>query len=230
MADNTLTLPIGEETQRKLRALAMLSGQNVGQIEAILASLIDKAVTDRILELLGTAHPVNSEPIPAYESQAPATTARPRKFADVLRREAGGQQVSRIEEAFADIQVEDVVSGHELSGDEDHGETKSLAEQYEEQSQQAPHAQAQEEEEEPDTDGFSFNPRVKNVGNDAEAFLDATMGEPETDREDDSIPSVTRGYAGEGAYGERPRAAGKSFESRMRRGGGAKIAAYTGED
>lgn len=225
MASNTLTLPIGPDTQRKLRALAMLLGENVGNLETEIASYVDKVITERCIELLGGSLTHTTFTYQVSEDGAvagPEKSTRPNvSFADAHKKTAGGRSIAddaeeAVEEAFAGLNVQDEISGHELSGDEDSPDNKSLEEQV-------------AEEDEAEMKAVLRGRRTPNVGDNAEAFLEAAMGEPE-ERDDDEVPTVTRGYAGQGPYGERPRTATKSFESRMLKGQRASVRPFTGDE
>jgi len=223
MAD-TLNLPISEMTQRKLRALAMLTGEGVGSIESTLSGFLDEIITKKCAELLGVEQSVTFNYNVDTDAETPSLSVKPapkKTFADAHKETAAAPSV---EEAFSGIELKDEVSGHELSGDVDDQNNKSLEEQAEAEAAKEP----EDEEDETLKKVFSDS-HIKNAGGNAEAFLDAAMGEPE-EREDDEIPTVTRGYAGQGPYSERPRKATKSFESRLRKGQGARIQAYTGEE
>ena len=147
-----------------------------------------------------------------------------KSFADAYQATAAPPKIA--EEAFPDLSTDDEISGHSLSGDEDAGESKSLEEQY--AAAQANEDQTQEDEDPDEAEMAQIfkTANIRNVGSNAEAFLDATMGAPE-DGEDEIH---TTGYAGQGMHSERPRKATGSFESRQRKGGGARIAPYSGEE
>ena len=241
MANNdTLTLPISKATQKKLRALAMLTDANVGNIEEELAGYLDKVITERCIELLGGAsvpfaegvtYPITEEveEIPVIKKgKMNGRTYNARSFAEAQQKlaskrteEEDDEQDEEVEEAFSDLAMEDEISGHALSSDEDPQDNKSLEEQTEED-------RLDPEEEAKIKKAFSKR-HVADVGDDAEAFLDAAVGEPE-EHDTDEIPSVTRGYAGVGYYGDRPVAATKSFESRIRKGNKARVQPYTGDE
>lgn len=211
---NTLTLPLSEGTQRKLRALAMLEGANVGSIETTLAGYLDEMITARCAELLGImpepARQNGGQMVGEEIERVPVGPDNPfvivrvpaKKSFAAAERAAAGKPSEEVQEAFAGM---DEVSGHELSGDEDPGETKSLAEQIEDEDAEAL--------------ATLKGARRKDVGDDAEAFLDQSM----SDSEDDDVPSVGGGYG-------RPAKATKSFEARRRKGGGARVSAHTGEE
>ena len=227
MSQGTLNLPISEVTQRKLRALAMLTGEGVGEIESTLSGFLDEIITKKCAELLGIEQGVTfrydtvsvGAETPALQVHMPP---KPKSFADAHKQTAAPPDV---EEAFSGIEIQDEVSGHSLSSDRDDQNNKSLEEQYNEAM-----TPAQKEAAEDEALRKSLkDPNIPNVGENAEAYLDAAMGEPENS-ETGEIPTVTRGYAGVGQYGERPRTATKSFESRLKRGETAKVQAYTGEE
>lgn len=211
MSDNTITLPLPESTRRKLRALAMLSGQNVGNIETELSGYLDKIITERCAELLGIESGITFQ----YNVASDATDEHlgqdkepPRRsFADVHKEAAAGEQVApAVEEAFAGIGIQDDISGHELSGDEDLGENKSLQEQVE--ADDDPELAAQLRAALPKV-------KVKKAAEEPEEFVENFYDGSE---DDDEVH-----------VNEKARKASSSFEQRMKRGGiGAKVQNYTG--
>jgi hypothetical protein len=224
---DTLTLPISKATQKKLRALAMLTEANVGNIEEELAGYLDRVITERCIELLGGAPAAFAEgvtyPITEKIEEIPVIKKgkmNGRSFAAAQEKFAGGrsEETEAVEEAFSDLQMEDEISGHELSSDEDPQDNKSLEEEVD-----------GDKEEEAELKQAFNGRRIPNVEDNAEAFLEAAMGEPE-ERETDEIPTVTRGYAGVGNYGTRPVTATKSFESRFLKGKKAHVQPYTGDE
>ena len=227
-----ITLQFSETTKSKIAAYAVLSRQNVDAVIGQLEGLIDEALKEKCIALLGgevqtwvpLAPVTGDEFARAHETveKTAAAKAKPRKsFADAHKEAAAPPPVE--EEAFAEIEEDDThVPHHELSADEDTQDNKSLEEQIEEDENVDP------EELEEIKRGLA-SARFKSVGKNAEAFLDNTLGEPE-ESDTDEIPSVTRGYAGNGPYGERPIKATKTFESRMRKGHRAKVSFHTGDE
>lgn len=266
MADTTLNIPISESTQKKLRAYAMLTGQNVAQIEDELSSLLDQVLTKQCFELLGGMEAfaqgpyregdnihVHLQPNQADVQTSPRKKPRGKKnktFADAHREVAGKRtEEAEPEEAFSQLSVgKDEISGHELSGDVDDGNNKSLAEQTGEDNQ------------EDDLFLKAFeSTNVQDVGEDAEAFADAALGVERDEEHIDRVPSV---QAQRRQQPQRPpqrqqqqqpqraqypvqrpqqslpleygppqtRSATKSFESRLKKGQTARVAPFTGEE
>jgi len=192
MAELTLTLNDG--TLRKLKAYAMLTGKTVPEIEGVLTGLIDRMLTDECLRELG-----------AYAGERPLFQELAEK-SDVAQPEQ--------EEVF-----HDEVSGHELSGDGADEEVKSLAEQVEEDH--APKAAPKvvrkqapvDAEEEAFKSAFDYN--TKDVGEDADAFLDASLGV--------AAPKKLGGYGKSGGA----KAAAMAFNSAAPR---VKIVEHTGDE
>lgn len=206
----TLTLPISEGTQRKLLALTMLQGKKIADIEEELSGYLDELLTMRCAELLGIAT-IGSAPMPT-DSPAPRIS-----FAEALQKTSGARtEALPQEEEF--VEVQDAVSGHELSGDEDSGENKSLQEQY-------------EEDDEIPKEGFDLHiPTAK----DTDDFVNTAMGPRRGNRESDEMPSVNpRPRQPSPTYdyeGTQSRGATKSFESRRMKGQGARVSEHTGDD
>jgi hypothetical protein len=229
-----ITLKFSESTKSKIAAYAVLSRQNVDAVIGQLEGLIDEALKEKCIELLGggstgigigvypNAVEDNTGIVPEPASPAPVRrpVKRPKSFADAHKQAAAPPPV---EEAFSTVDESQAkVPHHELSDDEDTQENKELSEQVEGEEDLDPEAVEEFQA------AFQTN-RFKNAGNNAELFLDTAMGEPE-EREDDEIPTVTRGYAGTGAYGQRPVKSTKTFESRLRKGMGARVTPHTGEE
>lgn len=193
---DTLTLPVSVATQRKLRALAMLMGGTVGSLEAELSEILDSIITERCAELLGIETTTQQEiSIPSYTIQFPegvreaAPEPKPRSFAEAA---AIASEPSAAHEQ------------HEVSGDEDLGENKSLQEQFEEEKNP--------EEEKLFAETFS-KVQVRDAKDNHEAFLDSTMAQDESEPLD-----------------SRARKATGSFESRKKAGQfKARVAPYQGE-
>jgi hypothetical protein len=206
MDDRTLTLPIGAQTQRKLLALAMLMDSNVGSLEEELSGFLDQMITEKCAELLG----IQTAPTMVYQVAADGVAEEvppaPKKSFATAHQEAAG---SREDEAFSQIPIQDEISGHELSADEDTGETKSLAEQA-------------EEDEDAEMLAVFNSQKVKDVGDNAEAFAEVAMSQ-NPPRSDDGMSAMTYG-------GERVRKASGSFEERRKKGLGARVELYSDDD
>lgn len=238
MANNLgIEIQPSEDTKRKIATFAILSNQKVSEVVSQLEGLINETLTAKCVELLGgTTTPavfqynavVNEDgriEMQEAEEEIPENTPvvktgegkvkKAKSFADAHKATAAPPSV---EEAFSS--VEDQISGHELAHDRDEQNNKSLEEQVGEN--------LDPEEEEQLRDTFSGR-KIPNVGNNSEAYLDAVFGEPE-ENETGEIPTVTRGYAGSGQYGERPVKATKSFESRMNKGARARVSPHTGDE
>lgn len=222
-----ITLRFSESTKSKIAAYAVLSRQNVDTVIGQLEGLIDDALKEKCIELLGGAQMVGEAqgvtyPITNTVEEIPVipvkTAKKPKSFADAHKRAAAPPPLE--EEAFSAIEGGEHVPQHELSDDEDNQENRSLEDQVGEELDP-------EEEEQFRQAGASR--RAPNVGKNAEAFLDTAMGEPE-ESDVEETPTITRGYAGQGAYGERPVKATKTFESRIRQGRGAKVSPHTGDE
>jgi hypothetical protein len=210
-----ITIQPSEDTRSKIAAYAVLSRQNIDAVVGQLEGLLNDMLKQKCIELLGGEV--------AYQApvQAVKVEAKRRSFADAHKEAAAPPTIeSAVEEAFG--HVEGNTPQHELSNDEDTQNNKSLEEQVAEDDALDPAEVAEFQR------AFAA-PKVKNAGNNAEAFLDNVMGDPDED-DGDAMPSVTRGYAGQGHYGERPVKASKSFESRIMKGHRAKISAHTGEE
>lgn len=232
-----IQLTPSDDTKRKIATLAVLTGQNVSIVIGQLEELLNQTLTEKCIQLLGgdagkITYPIAEEieEIPVKEDAstppAPNIQVRAKKlksFADVQKEVLAPPPIEHTEEAFSAIEGAHAhVPRHELSDDEDVQDNKSLEEQIEEED-------ALDPEETAALKHVFDETRFKSVGKNAEAFLDGALGEPE-EQETDEIPSVTRGHAGQGPYGERPIKATKSFESRLRKGQRARVSFHTGDE
>ena len=129
MAAPTLTLQLSDKTLKKLRALAMLSGSTVDQLEQEFAAYFDQMLTENIAHLLSEmdGKPVQAPVDEAYnwEVKEPAATKE------------------KVETKVQEEREEDP-NAHNLSEDDLPEEVKSTAEQVEDEIQppdfQAPQA------------------------------------------------------------------------------------------
>jgi hypothetical protein len=208
-----------EDTRSKIAAYAVLSRQNIDVVVGQLEGLLNEMLKQKCIELLG-GFPEETIPAPTAPVKVPVRAPKPRSFAEASRATETPPPV--VEEAFGSVETGDAnPPQHELSNDEDTQDNKSLEEQIEEEEPLSPEATAELKR------AFQ-NARFKDAGNNAEAFLEESFDRPGDS--DDEIPSVTRGYAGQGPYGERPVKAARSFESRLMKGHRARVSAHTGEE
>lgn len=230
MGEMTLNLPIRAETQKKLKAYAMLTDRNVSQIESQLADLLDQVLTQECFALLGgeAAMPraareeTTPGPAAAVFATAPPKPRKKKKSFAAAHKEVNANPVEE-QEAFAGLK--DEVSGHELSGDRDDGGTKSLEDQYAE----AQAKKAARGGEDTGLEGFFEDDGVPDVGENAEAFLDAAMG-TEVEEEEEPLPPPSRKSR---TIREEPptnRTATKSFETRLKKGHTASVQPMTGDE
>lgn len=224
-----IQLTPSDDTKRKIATYAVLTGQNVSVVVGQLENLLNQTLSQKCIELLGgsaenVAYPVEQEPPSPPKRMALTKTGKmkpAKSFAEAEKALVSPPPMEEPEEAFSSIEEGDThIPHHELSADEDTQDNKSLEEQIEEE--------VDPEELEEFKRTFD-DKRFKSVGKNAEAFLDNAMGEPE-EEDTDEIPTVTRGYAGQGPYGDRPVKATKSFESRIRKGQRARVSPHTGDE
>lgn len=207
-----LTLSLNEATLRKLKAYAMLSGLTVNEIEGVLTGLIDQMLTDKCLRELG-----------AYAAEPPVY-----KTAEVNEEPVRAVTPEPEEKEEATF-FQDSVSGHELSSDEAEDEVKSLAEEMEPME---PEAEPRKRtikvitkapakvnrltpEEELLRSAFAQDD-VADVGGDAEAFLDASLGAPKPQKSLGGYSNPSGARAARGAFNPNT--------SRV------KVAEFTGEE
>lgn len=146
----TLDLELPATTIRKLRALAMLSGMTVDDIKVRIANGIDSILTDECAAHLGiSASPVAATPARAIDEDQP---------------------------------MEDAATGHGLSNDDDSQDNPSLEEQvapvkksFAAAEKEASANLVESSEADLDDPPFIINREIKDVGGDAEAFVDAAF-------------------------------------------------------
>ena len=145
MASPTLTLQLSDKTLKKLRALAMLSGSTVDELEKEFADYFDQMLTENIAHLLSE---MDGKPV---VTQAVGVT-------EDFDATDGWQIKEPLREASAKeaVATEQDPNSHGLSDDDLPEEVKSTAEQVEEDFEM-PQYQAPQ------------------AGGNAEAFLDAAM-------------------------------------------------------
>lgn len=205
MADNVvLNLSLPDSTIRKLRAVAMLSGKKIDDIEAEFVELVDHQLTRQIISSLGIV-PEDLEERRSVRTSADATDD---------------------DTSTADSDLEDVISelaedpnAHGLSGDDAEEEVLSVQEQVE---KEVPPVPAQENEvpvAAATTDIQIPSHRVEDAGEDAEAFLEAAFAtERRPERRDD--------HSNAGAA----RPARKAFSAQRDGGARVKVSEYTGDE
>ena len=187
MASPTLTLQLSDKTLKKLRALAMLSGSTVDQLEKEFAQYFDQMLSDNIAgilsELDGTAYTRGTDPDTEEEKTESSKIAQwkinEENSIDAARRPP--------EEEVETSEIE-----HALSDDELPEEVKSLAESV-------------------DDDIMPPEFQAPQAGGNAEAFLDAALAKSTTGskaQQTVNIGGVTGKlqYAGKGFSPQRPRA------------------------
>jgi hypothetical protein len=205
MSSGTLNLPVQERTVKKLKALAMLTGKTVAEIEADLGELLERMLSNEIHQRTNELDGISET---SYTFAARAAESIP-AGAPVVK-VATPEPTPRKEEEDEFFSEQASEFGHELSGDEDAGESKSLAEQVEEET---------------DDEDIQFTTRAAPVvGSNAEAFLDAAMGDPDEGPPTKGPGNTTRGY---GQWGESPRGISKAFNPQRRQ---ARISEFTGDD
>lgn len=198
----SLTLELPEKTLKKLRALAMLSGSSVTQMEKQLVQYFDEMLTENITVLLSE---LDGKNVARYRLESPAR-----------------EEVAE-EEAFEEEEegVPQDENSHSLSDDDDTEENKSLEEQAElvkkETLKTKPATSPKEEA--ADQDEFNFNIDVPNVDNNAEAFLDTAMSSSAPSRE----PAQQSGMYGVATP------AGMSFNPK-KRNPMRNVSEYTGDE
>jgi len=150
MASPTLTLQLSDKTLKKLRALAMLSGSTVDELEQEFAAYFDQMLSDNISAILSeldgksvSQFPVRSAVDDGSNWQVRETALKER---DVTEEVAASAATPEVE--------------HSLSDDELPEQNKSLAEQAEDDDMQLPEL------------------NVQDAGEDAEKFLDVAMSTP----------------------------------------------------
>jgi hypothetical protein len=232
MSFDGINIVPSEDTKSKIAAYAVLSRQNVDEVIGQLEGLINNALKEKCIELLGgnpyaeAAEQIeNQDPgvtysvtFPPTKDPAPVPT---KTFAAAHKATAASPPLIREPEIEHEVEAGSAgAPQHELSSDEDSQNNKSLEEQVADEDPLPP------EEEEAFKLAFAGK-NGKNVGDNVEAFLDGVAESPD---DTDEIPAVTRGYAGQGLHGERPAKASKTFESRLRKGQGARVSYHTGEE
>ncbi len=196
----SLTLNLDDKTVRKLRALAMLSGKTVAELENEFSQYFDRLLTQEIAEHLDMVAPATGN---SFHVEGTPVQEKSVKYA---------QQEAEYEENPPEPLNGDL--DHSLSGDADEGQ-ESLEEQFTRES-------GQEVMFKPDVrgggeDAISFNHlRFPDAGQDSEAFLDEVLGEPQYQDEYDHVrrerPTAARMGAG---AGKKPR---------------VKVGAFTGDE
>lgn len=158
-----LELELPEATLRKLKALAMLTGMPVGELESKLVGLIDTVLTEEIAEALGLqvsgTAVADDAPQPIYAQSAPQVVSEPAH-----------------EEEIDPGMVE---SEHGLSSEDDDGKDASPV--IDDPSIRVPAKRASVQEVDSineDELRAQFKHDFPNAGNNADAFLDAAMEEP----------------------------------------------------
>ena len=172
-----LTLQLSDKTLKKLRALAMLSGSTVDQLEKDFADYFDQMLSENIAALLSQLD--GRDYLPNSSSPVSEKIAEPEKVAEPLK---------------------DSPAEHSLSEDDLPEETKSIAEQIEEEG---------------------FQPSKLNfpdAGEDIEKFLEGT---PASKKEQ---PQIQASFL---VGGNQPRSAKKAFNPQAPR---VKISDYTGDE
>ena len=142
MFELTLRLSLPAKTLKKLKSYAMLSGLTVGDLEKQLVSQVEPELAqhfDRVLT-------------------------------DGIVTKLSEMDGVRLKVAAADddqepTEAEEAPDSHQLSGDEDAEDNKSLAEQYSETHKGH----------NPVRDDLAFDIRVPDAGNDAEKFLESAL-------------------------------------------------------
>jgi hypothetical protein len=169
-ATTEITLALGAGSIKKLRALAMLTGKTVDEVEADLSETFDRMLSANIKLLVsqldGDDEPAHTELAPlrkVVETKNPAA----RSFAQA---EAEANDPLPVEEAAPDE--------HSLSGDDDVGENKSL----EEQAADGTLTQA---------DLPSIG-EIPDAGDNAEAYLEAAFRSERTHLPENQRPPVRR--------------------------------------
>lgn len=194
-------IALEEKTERKLRALAMLSPEAAQEVEGKLrdflqeklAQYFDSTVSDEILkkmqELDGKTYVTESPASPLEKQEEPAAPEDP--------------------------------MSHGLSDDDDSQENPSLAEQAEQlETELAAQPQATvTPDNAPQEEGFQIAAEIEDAGDDAEAFLDPV---PVTRPAQKRVPQAQATQSGPIL-----REAGDAFDPRKRR---AHISSYGGKD
>jgi hypothetical protein len=183
MAAPTLTLQLSDKTLKKLRALAMLSGSTVDQLEQEFAQYFDQMLTDNIAHLLTQ-----------MDGKPPESVIHPEDPSIDLE----SVENWRIGETHTKVEADP--NAHDLSEEALPEETKSLAEQVEDDGIQPTQFKA------PD------------AGGDAEKFLDAAI---------QSAPPRPPEPPVGNFMGSQTRTAKKTFNPQAPR---VKISDYTGEE
>jgi hypothetical protein len=154
MANLTLSIELGDDALKKLRAYAVLSGASSDDLESelsimaagMITSQVDAVLSKKILETLAQ---LDNKPIDAYSEKKQALV-----------------EPEPVDESI-----------HSLSDDDDAEENKSLQEQYEAATK--PQAALPQTKPEPQSE-FAFDIDVPNAGDNAEAFLESFEEQPKS--------------------------------------------------
>ena len=147
MAAPTLTLQLSDKTLKKLRALAMLSGSTVDQLEQEFVDYFDQMLTENIAHLLSEmdGKPLVQHTVGSIEALPTATSA-----------DLEDMNNWKVKETRAHPEEQDP-NAHDLSEEALPEENKSVSEQIEDDGIQPTQYKA------------------PNAGEDAEKFLDAAL-------------------------------------------------------
>lgn len=227
-----LTIRLSEATQRKLGAIAVLTGRSYNQILEDASQIVDSLVSEELVRCATSAtgrtavtvgNAPRTEPVPLHQQTAVSEQ----------REEA---------EEYPEVEKEESLFGefsHGLSDDSDDGEdvspvvTDDGVKEQEEVPARAALKASKKFVEVPKRSKVSMddalrvaNDDIVDVSDDAESFLDATLGEP---AEEATPPSgaYSAGYAGVGVRGSRPISAGKKFNDKKPR---VRVSEHTGNE
>lgn len=238
-----LTIRLSESTQRKLGAIAVLTGRSYNQILEDASQIVDNLVSEELVRCATSATGRTAATVGYAPKMEPVPLHQQTSVSEESERESSGN--SEFQNYSKEEPKEETLFGefaHGLSDDSDDGEDVSpvvtddgVKDQDEVPVRAALKKSAPQKEKFVEVTRKSKatlddalrieSDEIVDVGDDADAFLDATLGEPA----EEAAPSgaYSAGYAGVGVRGSRPIAAGKKFNERKPR---VRVSEHTGNE